>query len=85
MGLHSRLWVLAVTSLVAAPLSVGVLMVGTPYNFAFLLLYFFFGEIPLNDDMISILLLNKSHTFNATQFLCNKIKAAFFPVCNLFQ
>ena len=44
LGLHSRLWILALTSFVAAPLSVGVLVMDTPYNFTFLLLYFFFGE-----------------------------------------
>ena len=44
LGLHSRLWILSLTSFVAAPLSVGVLVMDTPYNFTFLLLYFFFGE-----------------------------------------
>ena len=44
MGLYSRLWILSVSSVLATPLSVGVLSVEPPYMFACLMFYYFFGK-----------------------------------------
>lgn len=44
LGLHSRLWILSLSTLIAAPLAVGVLSVEPPYAFLFLLAYYFFAE-----------------------------------------
>jgi len=44
LGLHTRLWVLALSQVLAAPLAAGVLSVEPPYCFVFLLVYYFFAE-----------------------------------------
>jgi len=44
LGLHSRLWILTVTTLLSVPFSVGVLTTPPPYMFVCLLFYYFFAE-----------------------------------------
>lgn len=44
LGLHTRLWVLALSQILASPLAAGVLSIEPPYCFVFLLFYYFFAE-----------------------------------------
>lgn len=44
LGLHTRLWVLALSQILASPLAAGVLSVEPPYCFVCLLFYYFFAE-----------------------------------------
>jgi len=43
-GLHSRLWLLSATTIMAAPFAVGVLSVDPPGAFGFLMVYYFLAE-----------------------------------------
>jgi len=43
-GLHSRLWLLSVTTIMAAPFAVGVLSIDPPGAFGFLMVYYFLAE-----------------------------------------
>ena len=44
LGVHSRLWLLGVCTLLATPFSVLTLHLDPPYAFATLIFYYFFGE-----------------------------------------
>ena len=44
LGVHSRLWLLGVCTVLATPFSVLTLHLDPPYAFATLIFYYFFGE-----------------------------------------